>query len=76
MNILLTGGTGFLGSQLSKKLHDRPSFFLTAATRNSKVDFAFKNITITDLAIDTDWTLALQHQHVVIHTAARARARA
>lgn len=75
MNVLLTGGTGFLGNRLSKKLHDRPNFHLTAATRNATVDFASKNIKITDLAIDTDWALALQHQHVIIHTAARAHIR-
>jgi nucleoside-diphosphate-sugar epimerase len=72
MNILLTGGTGFLGSVLINAIQLRPDVNLTVAIRRCINIPRAKILEIQDLNARTDWSAALINQQVVIHTAARA----
>jgi len=72
MNILLTGGTGFLGSVLINAIQLRPDVNLTVAIRRCNNIPRAKILEIQDLNARTDWSAALINQQVVIHTAARA----
>lgn len=72
MNILLTGAAGFLGMRLSAALYSKPDVNLTRAVRRS-VDISTSDVVeVQDLVANTDWSIALTSQNVVIHTAARA----
>lgn len=72
MNILLTGGTGFLGSRLSNALHSKPDVILTTAVRRRVEIPATHILEVQGLDANTDWSTALTNQQVVIHAAARA----
>lgn len=72
VNVLLTGGTGFIGKQLAKKLLTVPNLHLTAVTRNAMAMAASRTIQISGLTESTDWSSALDNQQIVIHAAARA----
>lgn len=72
MKVLLTGGTGFLGSQLTHDLNTMPAIDLTVVARR-KVSMPVTQVTLKDsLGPDTDWSEALPGNQVVIHAAARA----
>lgn len=71
MNILLTGATGFLGSQLANGLVST-DMKVTAAIRHN-IQLPVANMVVVDgLHSATDWSIAVAAQQVVIHCAARA----
>lgn len=72
MNLLLTGATGFLGSQLATALHSEQDVNMTAAVRRPVETPDINVVEISDISASTDWSAALPCQEVVIHAAARA----
>ncbi|QGG79077.1 NAD-dependent epimerase/dehydratase family protein [Litorivicinus lipolyticus] len=72
MNIAMTGATGFLGKRLLATLNAKPEVNLTALVRRP-VDLTAAHIAeVRSIDANTDWSLALTNQQVVIHAAARA----
>jgi len=72
VNLLLTGATGFLGSRVATALYSKPDVNLTAAVRR-RTEIPIANIMkVQGLDANTDWSIALTNQQVVIHAAARA----
>lgn len=72
MNILLTGATGFLGSRLTTALQSKPNVNLTVAVRRRVEISAMNIVEVLTLDANTNWSVALTNQQVVIHAAARA----
>ena len=73
MKVLLTGATGFIGCQLANRLRSIPEVELFSTIRchtSVTPDICGHSLYINDL--NTDWSSALEDQHIVIHTAARA----
>lgn len=70
--ILVTGASGFIGSHLLARITTK-DFQPLAVLRSSsnKIFSDIPSITIADLSYDTDWSQAMEHVSVVIHTAAR-----
>ncbi len=71
MNILLTGGTGFVGGHLAVSLAKQPAFSVTIAGRRAKEECA-KFVIVKSIDESTNWSLGLEGQQAVIHAAARA----
>lgn len=74
MTILLTGATGFIGSNLLEKLESlgmavRPVCRNLSSLKNTNIDSWFE---IGNVNGSTNWLLALNGIKVVIHTAGRA----
>lgn len=71
--VLLTGASGFVGAALRVRLLADPRYKLKSAVR--KVGLSplegEEIVQIAGLDADTDWTHALRHVDVVVHTAAR-----
>ena len=72
MNILMTGATGFVGRRLAESLRQNHSFDLTSAVRQPEATVRGRAIAIGEIDGSTDWSVALNDQQLVIHTAARA----
>jgi nucleoside-diphosphate-sugar epimerase len=72
MKLLLTGATGFLGSQLATALHSKRDLNLTAAVRRHIEIPAAHIVEVQGLDANTNWLATLTNQQVVIHAAARA----
>lgn len=70
MNVLLTGATGFVGKRLLERLSVNHS--VTVSLRNAAIDSQCPVFLIGEIDAQTDWSLALIGQQVVIHAAARA----
>jgi len=73
-NILVTGGTGFIGSHLSPVLHKK-NLQVTLAVRNhlsNEFNLPYKIFKVGEIDESTDWTEALKEVDTVIHLAARA----
>jgi nucleoside-diphosphate-sugar epimerase len=73
-NILLTGGTGFIGSHLLPVLH-KQNLQITLAIRHhlsNEFNLPYKIIEVGEIVENTDWTKALKEVDTVIHLAARA----
>ncbi|MCK5784006.1 MAG: SDR family oxidoreductase, partial [Desulfobacterales bacterium] len=73
MNILVTGAAGFVGSAVVDRLFLRPDLTPRAAIRSANHQFP-PTVDVTqvgDLAVDTDWSVALRDIDVVVHVAAR-----
>lgn len=73
-SVLVTGGTGFLGRAVLKRLLATEKRPLIAAVRCKEADFPaeIKVESVGELDSNTDWTACLQGVEVVIHCAARA----
>ena len=69
--VLVTGGNGFLGMELTKQLCDKEGFRATAVLRKSSVNFTLPNVAVGEIHEGTNWLTALSDQYAVIHTAAR-----
>lgn len=72
LNILLTGGTGFVGSRLAELLDRLEEVALTCAIRPGASGCYGRSVMVKGLTGSVDWTQILKGQHVVIHSAARA----
>jgi nucleoside-diphosphate-sugar epimerase len=71
MKILLTGGSGFIGSQLADELSQSKTTFLIA-NRTTKLDVPNQNsVTVGDIDALTSWNSALYDISHVVHLAAR-----
>lgn len=73
-SLLLTGGSGFVGQALIKRVLDDGCYSPVAALRRQSVDFpaTVSCVQVGDLSASTDWASALTDVEVVIHAAARA----
>ena len=70
MNILLTGGTGFIGSRLAEVIANNKNTQLTIAVRQRIVSKSYVVHRINDLDRNTDWSDVLDNQQLIIHAAA------
>ncbi|WP_313130900.1 UDP-glucose 4-epimerase family protein [Stutzerimonas nitrititolerans] len=72
MDVLLTGGSGFVGSCVAKRLLDE-GHRVTAAVRGSEMRFdaRLECWRFEELSADQDWRVALEGKSLVIHCAAR-----
>ena len=72
MDVLLTGGSGFVGSCVAKRLLDE-GHRVTAAVRGSErgFDARLECWRFEELSADQDWGAALEGKSLVIHCAAR-----
>ncbi|MBS7691501.1 SDR family oxidoreductase [Pseudomonas lalucatii] len=72
--LLLTGGTGFIGQALIKRLLRDDCYQPVVAMRRSSVDVppGTLSVQVSELSESTDWSAALVGAQVVIHAAARA----
>jgi nucleoside-diphosphate-sugar epimerase len=72
--ILVTGGTGFVGSALIQRLTiDNLKVGIVASVRRPVENWpaSIKQVQVYDLLLSTDWSIALQGVDVVVHCAAR-----
>jgi len=74
VSVLVTGATGFVGSQLLQQLVNDSEFKLRAAVRNKgeNLPAEISICRVGDIDASTDWHDALVDCKTVIHTAARA----
>ena len=73
-NILVTGGTGFIGSHLLPVL-SKQNLQVTLGVRNNssnELNIPYKIVKVSEIDENTDWTKALKEVGTVIHLAARA----
>jgi nucleoside-diphosphate-sugar epimerase len=70
VKILVTGATGFVGSQLLKELKAKQYDVVGTSRRSVQADSDLVNI--GDIGEKTDWSIALAGCDVVVHTAGRA----
>lgn len=72
MTILLTGATGFVGSALTRQLHQQ-GYSLTAVVRRvtDSLPGTIQQTPVGDLRPNTNWTPVLNGVDTVIHLAAR-----
>ncbi|MEX0729474.1 MAG: NAD-dependent epimerase/dehydratase family protein [Aquisalimonadaceae bacterium] len=72
-NLLVTGGTGFVGGALLHRLAMIPGLRVRAATRGRACHLpaAVEVVQVGDLSPDTDWRSAVFGADVVVHVAAR-----
>ena len=72
MRVCLTGSTGFLGRRLTQALSSDSATDLTATARVPSLVENASAVKIAKINAQTDWSITLRNQQVVIHTAARA----
>ena len=72
MNVLVTGASGFLGGHLCDAFKSEQNVQLTACSRKGRSATLGTLFKITSIDSKTNWSRALEGQHVVVHVAARA----
>ncbi|WP_300494088.1 SDR family oxidoreductase [Marinobacter sp.] len=70
--VLVTGASGFVGGHLVTRFAAEPSVAVRGAVRVKLEGDDSRRIAVGEINGDTDWSEALQGQHVIVHTAARA----
>ena len=73
MRVLLTGGSGFVGSAVQARLLDEPQFSVRSVYRQlpQQLSPRLEVFQVSGLEPDTDWKAPLEGVEVVIHCAAR-----
>ena len=71
MKVLLTGGTGFVGSNLAVAISQNGHFELTVVGRR-KMEAGSDYVQMASCDGSTNWRAALSGKNIVIHAAARA----
>jgi nucleoside-diphosphate-sugar epimerase len=69
--ILITGGSGFIGSALVKKLSYESSDLVVSSRKKLPDAFNVQQVTVSEINGQTDWSEALDGCDCVIHCAAR-----
>ena len=69
--VLVTGGSGFVGSALIDKISRDERFEVCTSVRDEKKVPGVRTHRVPDLSVGTSWSDALNGVDVVIHTAAR-----
>lgn len=71
MNLLITGGCGFVGQKMIKRI---PAGDVVVSSAQKRIDCAkrIKQVIVSDIGPDTDWSECLDDIDVIIHLAARA----
>lgn len=72
VNVLITGATGFIGAGIVRELCRSPRYKVTAAVRSKDSLPGHATIMVGDIGGGTDWSEALRHQKVVIHSAGQS----
>jgi len=72
MNLLITGGTGFVGQHLVSQLTRRELLYQLAVRSQVENPTNHKYISVGDINAHTPWTQALEGVTDVVHLAARA----
>lgn len=74
MDVLVTGGTGFIGARLVERLlaDGRHSVRIAVRSPHQQQQPEVRVFPVGDISADTDWRACLVAGGVVIHTAARA----
>lgn len=72
--VLVTGASGFVGSQVASALHNSSCFSVVGSVRRLIPDVVcdFQRVEIGDIGEKTDWSAALAGVDVVVHTAGLA----
>ena len=69
--VLVTGGTGFIGAALARRITSDERFDLGVSVRDDRQLPGIHTHHVPDLNADTSWLSALDGVDVVVHTAAR-----
>ena len=69
MNVLVTGGSGFIGKAVLRELNRTSDYFCTAAVRQKGFSGCVDEVLIENIDGLTDWSEALSGQDIVIHMA-------
>lgn len=69
--VLVTGGTGFIGAALAKKIKSDECFDLSVSVRGGRELPGIRTHHVADLSAETSWSSILDGIDVVVHTAAR-----
>lgn len=74
MNVLVTGGTGFVGGEVLRRLSREGGRTVVAAVRSTNVAplAGISTVSVAGLGPATDWSSALDGMDAVVHCAARA----
>jgi len=74
LKILLTGGTGFVGSELLKSLAKTGYYQIVLSERRivGEASSYKQPVFVGDIGSTTEWSQAIENVDVVLHTAARA----
>jgi nucleoside-diphosphate-sugar epimerase len=77
MKVLVTGGTGFIGSALVSRLAGEPQLSVVASVRaaNALPIPGIETVTVGEVTANTGWATALDGVEMVVHTAAVAHVR-